>query len=487
MTATTWEKQKMKIDSISSNKVARYVLFVVLCAIAYNIVPVPSQSTPNAKSALNTWANGLSPRIAELGFNVSSRQAACPDDENGQYGQNKIYPVCSVQGKRLLIEKGNAVNRIPEVLTFHCDNIVALGVLLFVFLAIRLLVFEFSLSPRLFVSFAASAFLGGCLFAIGFIARNFLFGLYVASHAVEDLHFWDGVSRAILPLLLCCGWETGTCIARFFRSTTRHGGNIADNKINKLVVFLLAIVVPTRLSTQTDAPNANKTEINCKLSINKISPKTNTRNKFDFVDKQAAPRKFWEVDAAHTNGFTEMQMRKWRKEHMPPPGYTNNAVLTRPKPKYAIFNHKCENLIAAYLTLRPGDGMIGTPILGERFRKEFLKSLETPIVVTEDDSPEDAQLKRDMIATKIDLKARMDAGEDICKIINDTHREVQDLSRYKTMLQKEIRDAAKNPEMTMQDVDDLVEAANKMLEAKGIAPIALGPISRRLIQRRKGF
>lgn len=199
------------------------------------------------------------------------------------------------------------------------------------------------------------------------------------------------------------------------------------------------------------------------------------------------PPRFWEVDAAHTNGFTGMQMRKWRKEHMPPPGYTNNAVLTRPKPKYAIFNHKCENLIAAYLTLRPGDGMIGTPILGERFRKEFLKSLETPIVVTEDDSPEDAQLKRDMIATKIDLKARMDAGEDICKIINDTHREVQDLSRYKTMLQKEISDAAKNPEMTMQDVDDLVEAANKMLEAKGIAPIALGPISRRLIQRRKGF
>ena len=199
------------------------------------------------------------------------------------------------------------------------------------------------------------------------------------------------------------------------------------------------------------------------------------------------PPRFWEVDAAHTNGFTEMQMRKWRKEHMPPPGYTNNAVLTRPKPKYAIFNHKCENLIAAYLTLRAGDGMIGTPILGERFRQEFLKSLEEPIIVTADDSPENAQLKRDMIATKIDLKARMDAGEDICKIINDTHREVQDLARYKNMLQKEIRDAAKNPDMTMEDVDNLVNAANMLLDEKGIAPITIGPITRRLIQRRKGF
>ena len=199
------------------------------------------------------------------------------------------------------------------------------------------------------------------------------------------------------------------------------------------------------------------------------------------------PLRFWEVDAAHTNGFTEMQMRKWRKEHMPPPGYTNNAVLTRPKPAYAIFNHSCENLIAAYLTLKPGDGMIGTPILGERFRQQFLKSLEEPIIVTADDSPEVAQLKRDMIATKIDLKARMDEGEDICKIISDTHKEVQDLARYKAMLQKEIHEASKNPEMTMQDVDDLVEAANQMLDSKGIAPITLGPVSRRLIQRRKGF
>ena len=206
------------------------------------------------------------------------------------------------------------------------------------------------------------------------------------------------------------------------------------------------------------------------------------------IDSHPEPlKKFWAVDAAHTNGFTEMQMRKWRKEHMPPPGYTNNAVLTRPKPKYAIFNHSCENLIAAYLTLTPGEGMVGTPILGERFRQQFLKSLEEPIIVSKDDSPEDAQLKRDMIATKIDLKARMDEGEDICKILSDTHKEVQDLACYKTLLQKEIRDAAKNPDMTMQDVDDLIQAANIMLDKKGIAPITLGPISRRLIQRRKGF
>lgn len=217
-----------------------------------------------------------------------------------------------------------------------------------------------------------------------------------------------------------------------------------------------------------------------------VSPKRVAPGASETV-RPARPLRFWEVDAAHTNGFTEMQMRKWRKEHMPPPGYTNNAVLTRPKPRYAIFKHPCENLIAAYLTLKPGEGMVGTPVVGERFRRQFLKSLEEPITVTEEDSPEDARLKRDMIATKADLKARMDAGEDVCKILSDTHREVQDLARYKSMLQKEVHEAAKNPDMTMQDVDDLLKAANMMLDAKGVAPITLGPISRRLIQRRKGF
>ena len=238
------------------------------------------------------------------------------------------------------------------------------------------------------------------------------------------------------------------------------------------------------LGRRADAPDGRRREKQTRIAEAASAPAAPRPAEARVPER---PLRFWEVDAAHTNGFTEMQMRKWRKEHMPPPGYTNNVALTRPKPKYAIFRHSCENLIAAYLTLRPGEGMVGTPVLGERFRRQFLESLKEPIVVSADDPPEDTQLKRDMIATKADLKARMEAGEDICKILGDTHREVQDLARYKAMLQKEVREASRSPDMTMQDVDDLVRAANEMLDARGIAPIALGPISRRLIQRRKGF
>ena len=250
------------------------------------------------------------------------------------------------------------------------------------------------------------------------------------------------------------------------------------------VAFAVVAFLAARYAMKDGDSNAVPERERKPKPIAHVAPKTPAKAE---TVVEEAPKKFWEVDASQTNGFTRMQMRKWEIAHRPPPGYTNNAALLRKKPAYAIFNHKCENLIAAYLTLKPGDGMIGTPILGEGFRQQFLKSLEEPIIVTAEDSPEVAQLKRDMIATKIDLKARMDEGEDICKILSDTHREVQDLARYKAMLQKERHEASRNPDMTMEDVDDLVEAANKMLDAKGIAPIKLGPISRRLIQRRKGF
>jgi uncharacterized coiled-coil DUF342 family protein len=126
-------------------------------------------------------------------------------------------------------------------------------------------------------------------------------------------------------------------------------------------------------------------------------------------------------------------------------------------------------------------------MLGKRFEKEFMESLKDKIEISKDDTPEMIQLKQDMIATKADLKARIDAGENLTQIIRDTHDEIQSLSRYKQMLQKEIAKVKKDSSMTLQDVELFVESANKMLEEKGIAPIKLGPVSKRMILRRQGL
>ena len=140
------------------------------------------------------------------------------------------------------------------------------------------------------------------------------------------------------------------------------------------------------------------------------------------------------------------------------------------------------------LTVPPGTSAVGDPEYELWFTQDFLKSLETPIIVTKDDTPEEAQLKRDMIAAKIDLKARYDAGEDIALIMRSTREELQRLSIYKSEIEATFREMASKPGLTEQDIDDFIKSANIMLDSKGIAPMTFGPLAkRRLLRKANGY
>ena len=217
----------------------------------------------------------------------------------------------------------------------------------------------------------------------------------------------------------------------------------------------------------------------------KITPKP-VEEKVVTPEKPKPLRK-WEYPVERTNELSAAELRKWKVMHRPPPGYTNDTARTEAPPEYAIFDHHSENEIACLLTLTPGTTLVGTPIYGKRFTEDFLKSCETPIVITEDDTPEQADLKRLMIDTKIDLRQRMSEGEDLGKILLDTREEFQRLASYKQMLQQELNEIKKDDSLSTEEIDDFVKAANKMLEEKGIAPIKLSPISRRAMMRRRGL
>ncbi len=161
---------------------------------------------------------------------------------------------------------------------------------------------------------------------------------------------------------------------------------------------------------------------------------------------------------------------------------TNSVSATQFKGKYEIFDFHCENEIACMLTMEPGETLVGTPVYNGRFTKQFLESLKTPILINADDSEEDKELKRNVIQAKKELKEAYDRGEDIEKIMLDTRKEFQDLARYKMELRGMIYEYKKTEGVTDQDVEDYVQAANKMLEDKGIAPLDLGPISRRKLR-----
>lgn len=199
------------------------------------------------------------------------------------------------------------------------------------------------------------------------------------------------------------------------------------------------------------------------------------------IDPNARPTKAFEK----VNGYVMLpsgRMHKLSKNVL-----TNDFNVTQPKPKYAVFEHHVENQIASLLTLPPGGTLVGTPKYDQKFVDAFLKSLENPIIVTKDDDDETAELKRAVIETKKDLKTRYDAGEDIAQVMNDTHNEFQKLARVKKDIEEEIRKIQRDPNATIDDIDDFVSAANVLLEQKGIEPIQMNPIVRQMLilQREK--
>lgn len=148
----------------------------------------------------------------------------------------------------------------------------------------------------------------------------------------------------------------------------------------------------------------------------------------------------------------------------------------KPRFQYAIFDHATDNELAAILTLKPGQALIGGPIRHKDYAADFMKSIETPIVVHGDD-PEDVQeVKRAVIEARLMIKDAIDAGEDPVEIIKNAYEEAQKLALYKDDIRREVMNMAKDGDYTEDEVDDLIDAANKMLESKGVAPIQLGPV-----------
>ena len=80
-------------------------------------------------------------------------------------------------------------------------------------------------------------------------------------------------------------------------------------------------------------------------------------------DPNARPTKVGEV----VNGYVLLPSGRMHKRT----GVITNTPAMRPKGKYAIFTRKTDNEIAAYLSMRLGDTLVGTPRYNGRFKKEF--------------------------------------------------------------------------------------------------------------------
>ena len=172
---------------------------------------------------------------------------------------------------------------------------------------------------------------------------------------------------------------------------------------------------------------------------------------------------------------------------------TNDLHLVRHPHQRVLFKNMSENRIATMLRLDPtrmAPFLVGRrPKFDERFVEDFKASFDSTVVIDKEDTPEEAELRKAVIETKADLKAALDRGEDIAKIMNDTQAELDRLCQYHDEMRKAVREAMHNPELSDDDVKDYVTAANQLLRKQGIREFAMPSLVRRqarlLLQREK--
>ena len=188
------------------------------------------------------------------------------------------------------------------------------------------------------------------------------------------------------------------------------------------------------------------------------------------IDKDARPTRVGQK----LNGYVMLASGRLHKVR----GETIVDLAAEAKPKWAIFKRASENIIASLLMLEPGQGMVGTPRYNGAMEDDFIRSLKEPIVITDEDSEEVRELKKLVKEAKENLKKELKAGRNIEGIIEESRKECQQLAKYKHLLKANVLEELRKENVSESYVDELVAAANLLLEEKGIAPLELGPISR---------
>ena len=246
--------------------------------------------------------------------------------------------------------------------------------------------------------------------------------------------------RGLLAAIIVIGGAVGICLYFFDPATV--GGQCAKDKAKTSKIAEVTPDLVSEVQTQEDEPKSHKRQ-----------------------------KQFWEVDASMTNGFNDAMIRKWKALRRPKPAFTNDMAVNIPRLACEIFDNRVENEIAVLITMAPGTSMIGMPKYGDDYEQAFLKSCETPIIISEDDDEFTKQLKNDVIQVKIDLLDRIRDGEKIGDIMRDARLEAQRLSQIKNDIISLLRENIADENMDDNDVELCYAAANKLLEQHGIAPV----------------
>lgn len=154
----------------------------------------------------------------------------------------------------------------------------------------------------------------------------------------------------------------------------------------------------------------------------------------------------------------------------PPSNVKKGYRIVERKAKKRLFHTMADVQISRILNTKPGQAVIGT-MNYSLFAEQLKRALEKPIEIDENDTPEDIALKNAVRETREDLKRRMDAGEDIGQVMHEAETELRRMWNYRQNLHKELAATMRERKMSANDFRNYVDAANKMLQDRGIEPL----------------
>ena len=170
---------------------------------------------------------------------------------------------------------------------------------------------------------------------------------------------------------------------------------------------------------------------------------------------------------------------------------TNDLHMVKHPRKKQLFKHHSENSIATILTLEPekmAPFLVGRrPKFGQRFVDDFKASLYDEPEFPDDDTPEERELRNEVLAVKKEMAEAMNRGEDIAKMMNDAQEELDRLVTFHDTLMKQLREIKNDETYTDNDVRDFTEAANLMLKEHGFKELSTPNLTYRqfMHQRRR--
>lgn len=139
-----------------------------------------------------------------------------------------------------------------------------------------------------------------------------------------------------------------------------------------------------------------------------------------------------------------------------------------PKKLYDTFP---ENYLVGLLRTKPGHPVVNMS-LPRDFDKQFIERIADPVGIKDDDTEEDAELRRQVKEIKQKMAQMIASGMTPSEILKAERKELNRLAMVKTTVLREIADLRKSG-ASQDEIDLAVEAGNKMLEQYGVEHIKI--------------